>query len=158
MLALLDERLSPGFELFEYGSGFSTEYFARRCKRVISVEYDATWYEKVKAKVPAHVTVVHVPIQDVQGYSGAIAGQATKFDVVLVDGAHRVECLRAALPALSESGVVILDDSSREEYRPGFEMMKAAGFREITLVGMKPTHPGMHSTTLFYRDRNCLGL
>ncbi len=150
--------MSADLDMFEYGSGFSTEYFARRCRSVVSVEYDAVWYAKVKSSMPAHATILHVPIDDISGYSKAILARATRFDLVLVDGAHRVECLRAALFALSDSGVVVLDDSSREEYLPGFALMKEAGFREITLKGMKPTHTGIHSTTVFYRDGNCLGL
>jgi hypothetical protein len=156
-LSLLDKKLLPSFSLFEYGSGFSTEYYARRCRTVVSVEYDRVWFDKLSGKMPANASLMHVPRDEPAVYSQSIRKAGLVFDVVVVDGAHRVLCIKSSLDFLSSAGIVILDDSDREEYKPVFKFMIESGFREITLEGMKPTHTGVHSTTIFFRDGNCFG-
>ena len=39
------------------------------------------------------------------------------FDVVLVDGLDRVDCVNTALSALTPAGVMILDDTHRTDYK-----------------------------------------
>lgn len=45
----LKSVLKPGMKAFEYGSGGSTRFLARRGCEVNSVEHDAVWGERVKA-------------------------------------------------------------------------------------------------------------
>ena len=53
----------PGARVFEYGSGASTIWLARRAGAVISVEHDTGWYRHVSDHVAsfAHVHLVHRP-------------------------------------------------------------------------------------------------
>jgi hypothetical protein len=44
----LSKRLYPEMEIFEYGAGYSSLYFANRVGKVISVEYNKEWYDKIK--------------------------------------------------------------------------------------------------------------
>lgn len=46
----LDGFLQPRFRVFEWGSGGSSLFFARRVAQVISVEHDANWFELVQAE------------------------------------------------------------------------------------------------------------
>lgn len=47
----LDKWLKADMKVFEYGSGGSTLYFAKRVKEVISVEHDKEWYAITKAAI-----------------------------------------------------------------------------------------------------------
>ena len=57
---------------------------------------------------------------------------------------------------LTDDGVLILDDSNREEYYEIWKFYIQKGFREITFEGLKPNGFCNEHTTIFYRDNNCL--
>ncbi|MBR9909493.1 MAG: FkbM family methyltransferase [Gammaproteobacteria bacterium] len=156
VIHFLQARLQGDLKLFEYGSGFSTRYYAERVGEVTSVESSREWYDLIGPTLPANVELIHADTGD--GYIQAIAGQGQQYDVVVVDGRDRVDCVKAALPCLSASGVLLLDDSSRERYAPAVAHMHEAGFRSLEFVGLKPGSIDAHHSTLFYRPQNCLGI
>ncbi|MGD9612500.1 MAG: class I SAM-dependent methyltransferase [Kiritimatiellia bacterium] len=47
--AWLEGYLQPDMAVFEWGSGGSTLYFARRVRRVVSVEHNPDWHRDVQA-------------------------------------------------------------------------------------------------------------
>lgn len=63
-----------------------------------------------------------------------------------------------AIYQLSESGVIILDDSNIDKYYYCFEIAHANGFRWIDFWGVGPGGIEWKSSTEFYRDKNCLGI
>jgi hypothetical protein len=58
LINLIDERLRPGHRGFEYGSGYSTRYFAMRVADVTGVEHDSNWIGG-PARVPAGQRLAH---------------------------------------------------------------------------------------------------
>lgn len=46
--AFLESRLTRSSRIFEWGSGGSSLFFARRAEQVISVEHDGAWFERVR--------------------------------------------------------------------------------------------------------------
>jgi len=154
----LKQRLNSSMRIFEYGSGFSTEFYARYVASVISLEYDKEWYERVKTTAPQNATIIYTP-SDVDGdYAHSIEKQEGLFDLVVIDGDDRFHAAMASLSKLSSAGVILLDDSDREVYRPVFEELQARGFKQISFKGLKPIDSGTFSTTLFYRCDNILGI
>jgi len=61
-LAMLRRIVTPDLKVFEYGSGFSTLWWSRHVKQVVSVDHNHQWIEKIRPSLPANVTVVHQPI------------------------------------------------------------------------------------------------
>ena len=158
IISFLEERLNKSHDLFEFGSGFSTIFFARRVSTVTSLEYDEKWFETISAKAPENATIKFIP-NDIDGkYCRAISDTGRKFDIVIVDGRDRVNCFKQSLICLSESGIILLDDSTRERYIEAFEIANKEGFRTLNFVGLKPTGIGSDRTTIFYRDGNCLSI
>ena len=158
VIKLLDDRLKPDFTLFEFGSGYSTRFYAKKVATVVSLEYDEQWFRIVKADMPENVRLVFQN-NDVDGeYCRFIHSAGIAFDVVVVDGRDRVNCVKQAVSALSPRGVILLDDSQQEKYREAREFATARGFRALDLEGLKATGKGLDRTTLFYRDGNCLGI
>ncbi len=47
----LDKNLNKEMIVFEYGAGGSTLYYAKKVKKVISVEHDFSWYKTVKDRM-----------------------------------------------------------------------------------------------------------
>lgn len=114
--------------VFEYGSGASTAWLSKRASEVISVEHHAGWHEAL-GKLIADRANVRLWHRDLAGdaYVHAIAEAGGQFDLIVVDGRRRVECLNAALPYLKPDGIVLFDDSGRRRYRAG---IKACGLVE----------------------------
>jgi len=91
-------------------------------------------------------------------YCRVINNESKLFEVVIVDGRDRVNCVKQAFSKLAESGVVILDDSGRDRYLEAFDHAKNKGYRALNIEGLKPTGNQIHRTTIFYRDNNCFAL
>ena len=153
---LLNERLRPDHTVFEFGAGYSTLYFAARCGAVTTVEHDREWFDEVARVAPENVRLLHRNAGP--EYWGAAAQGDVRYDLILIDGLERARCLVGAAQALSETGVVLLDDSHREAYRSAVEDYVEGGFRALRLVGAKPNHLTESECLLMYRDGNCLGL
>lgn len=116
--ALLAAR--PQARVFEYGSGASTAWLARRAAEVISVEHHADWH-KLLAPLVAPFANVQLWQRDLAGddYVAAIDAAGGLFDLIVVDGRRRIDCLTHALPHLKPGGIVLFDDSGRSRYRAG---------------------------------------
>ncbi len=50
-LEWLDSFLTPDSLVFEWGSGGSTVYIAKRAKKIISIEHNSLWWQKVNATI-----------------------------------------------------------------------------------------------------------
>jgi hypothetical protein len=158
VIALLERRLDKSLSMFEYGSGYSTLFFARHAGSVVSVEYDPAWYARIGPRLPPNASVLLVP-KDVDGaYCRAIARSGDKYDVVIVDGRDRVNCVKQGMQSLSSRGVIVLDDSERAKYAPAISHAQENGFLSVDFEGLKPTYSDGCRSTILYRRENCLGL
>ncbi len=155
---ILEERLTKDLNLFEFGSGYSTLFYAKKVRAVTSVEYDDGWLNIIKSQVPDNVNMIFKQ-QDVDGdYCRVINSTQEKYDVVIVDGRDRVNCIKQSVLSLSASGVMLLDDSQRERYQEGIDFAKSHGFKALNLEGLKATGTEVDRTTIFYRAGNCFGI
>lgn len=158
VIRILEARLTKDLDLFEYGSGYSTGFYAGLVNSVVSLEYDQEWMKIVEKMVPANASLIYMP-KDVDGaYCRAIQSTGKKYDVVIVDGRDRVNCVKQSLEYLTERGVLILDDSGRSYYAEGIEFAIARGFRALPIEGIKATGNSIDQTTILYRSGNCLNL
>ena len=158
VVAFLERRLNKTLSVFEYGSGYSTLFYARRVRNVISVEYDQAWIASIGPRLPPNASVLFVP-DDVDGdYCRAIARSGDSFDVVVVDGKDRENCVKQSMQALSSRGVIVLDDSQRARYAPAISYAQDNGYLTVDFEGLKPTESSWFRSTILYRRENCLGL
>lgn len=161
--------------VFEYGSGASTLWLARRAGQVDAVEHEAGWAERVRvllASTPGLRTspTVHVPevprsAAPVVG-SGAPSGAGLDFDtyvhaidrvdgemdLVLVDGRARSEVLLHVLDRVAPDGLVLLDDAQRPRYLPAVEEAARRGWTVRWTRGATPCQPLPRATVLLARD------
>lgn len=158
-LDFLKPRLKPTFEVFEYGSGYSTYYLCDKVKSIVSVEYDEEWFKKVKRELKGKGNVEITYCELSKNYAQVISTQVDKkFDLIFIDGRKRVACALNSIPFLSERGILILDDSWREEYEEIFIHFRSLGFRELSFTGLKAGGLILEKTTLFYREENVLDI
>jgi len=158
VINILKERLNGDLSLFEFGSGYSTLFYAKLVRNVISVEHDRMWLNRMEDKVPDNVSLLYKE-KDIDGmYCRTITEFNQEFDVVIVDGRDRVNCVKQAIGKLSKIGVIILDDSARMRYLEAIDHAKKKGFRALSIEGLKPTSFGIDRTTILYRGNNCLNI
>ena len=157
-IEFLSRHVRPEMSVFEYGCGNSTLWWAGRVREVIACEHDPAWIEKLGPLAPANVTIRHVELQPAGDYSKTVAAYPGRFDVVVIDGRHRASCAPHAVNGLKPSGVIVWDDTYREEYRPGIDHLLGNGFRQVEFVGLIPMFNQKSETSVFYRDGNVFGL
>lgn len=160
----------PGARVLEWGSGASTVWLARRCRRVDSIEHDVAWAESMRRVLPDNVVLHVVPPVDARtrltrdvvgsakrGFEGldfaAYVAQARRipgdFDLIVIDGRAREACLRAALGRLAPGGTVVLDNVERERYR--IAITESCAHHDVSVTwtrGRTPTLPYATSTAL----------
>lgn len=157
-LEFIKRRVQPNMTVFEYGSGGSTIWWSNHVGKVISVEHDRAWFAKVRTRLDSRSTISQIDLEYGGAYSKAVLQYEATFDIVVVDGRDRVNCLKNCLRALKPSGVVLLDNSERPEYAEGINFMYSNGFRHIEFVGLSPIVNMKSETTIFYRSENVLGI
>lgn len=154
----LASRVTPDWHVFEYGCGHSTLWWSSRVSSVTAVEHDINWARSVQARLTGNGHVVHVPAEPARTYTAALADTGRSFNVIVIDGVHRPACLDVAHESLSEDGVIVLDNSERDEYHSAIDRLIQRGFRHVEFNGLVPGVCWKSRTTIFYRDGNCLGL
>jgi hypothetical protein len=157
-IAFLGSRVRDDMEVFEYGSGQSTLWWARRVKAVVSCEHERAWYERMSERLPRNVDLHLRELGAGRGYAEFAGAFPGRFHVVAVDGRDRVRCVKSSLRALRADGVLVLDNSERPDYREATEFMLANGFRALDFWGPGPITTNAWCTTIFYRSGNCLGI
>ena len=157
-LRFLEARLSKSMEVFEFGSGNSTLWWAERVGRVTSCEHDAQWFERTRARLPANASVSHYPLEADGDYCRAAETTQKEFDIVVIDGRDRVNCARHSLSVLGPESVIVWDNSDRPEFREGLDLLRPHGFRNRDLEGLRPVNPYVWMTSILYRDENCLSI
>ena len=147
----LDKHLDKNMTGLEYGSGRSTIYFARKLKKLVSIEHHTGWFNKVdlllKEQGLNNVEYLHIPKENTTDsqpddnvilsgldgseprmdfynyYSKVNEYPDEYFDFVLIDGRARVHCGKNAINKLKSGGIFVLDNSERARYKPLHDLL-----------------------------------
>jgi hypothetical protein len=154
-IRFLGDRVQPTWRVLEFGAGMGTLWWSGRVREVVAIEHDDAWATQVSTQCSARL--LRADGDSAVAYVQQALGSGP-YEIVIVDGLHRNECLAVAPGLLTASGVIVLDDAQREEYGSGIDALRAFGFRMLELHGPQPVskHPGC--TAILYRDSNVLGL
>lgn len=131
------QNLQPA-KCLEWGSGFSTLYFPKLLQpsaNWLSIEHDQAWVEKIKMlNNKKNVTIKHIKphnekwkgdgtYEDFKQYVD-YPSNLKFFDLIIVDGRARKDCLERGVQLLSDKGVIILHDANRLKYHNAFKFYK----------------------------------
>lgn len=152
--------------VFEYGSGYSTLFWAARAKEVTSVEHDPGWHEKISKLAPMNARILLATItqkadeyhptpetrEQFRRYAEAIKDFGI-FDVIVVDGYAksrvRYQCAQSSLAQLAANGLIILDNS---DWLPATaRYLRRAGLIEVDLSGPAPGNEYSQTTSFFFK-------
>ncbi len=155
-IRFITPRIKPDFQVFEYGSGNSTKWYAEQVKQITAVEHDAEWIGIVKPELPANAQLLNRELGP--AYVEAVGEANERYHIIVVDGRKRVKCTLFASQHLSPDGVLILDNSEREIYNEARTHMERQGFKCLDFYGMTPIVSQESCTSVFYRPGNCLNI
>jgi hypothetical protein len=132
-------------DVFEFGSGNGSFFWAERTRSITSVESDRQWYELIITRKRPNPEVLLVESLDNDPQS--IRGQNRQYDVIVIDGKRRKLCAEAAVPCLREAGIIVLDNS--DWYPKAASLLRNAGLIQIDFHGYGPINNYTSTTSLF---------
>jgi hypothetical protein len=134
-------------DVFEFGAGNSTLWWAQRARSVTSVENNASWYAELSAQLPGSARVI---LETTRPLGRAMPQDGAKYHVIVVDcGDNRYVAAEAAAERLADNGLILLDNA--EWYPQTAALLRNAGLIEIDFAGLKPSEFHTSITSLFLK-------
>ena len=134
-----------GKSVFEFGSGNSTLFWSSRASHVVAVESNMEWYERCRNVRAANVKLRLERSRD--DYVSSILDTASMFDIIVVDGDHRMECAKKSLDCLNPSGMIILDNS--DWFPRTAEFLRSQNLIQVDFSGFGPVNDYTWTTSIF---------
>lgn len=113
------------WDIFEWGSGFSTVWFSDKCKSIVSIEDDAFWAKEVQnhikkfnlknATLKVRKNNPKANLNDGgqnSPYVNSIDEDNKVYDCIIIDGNCRNDCVKKVLNHIKPNGIIILDNSN----------------------------------------------
>lgn len=152
-------RIQKTDSVFEFGAGYSTVWYGQNAARVIAVEHNSGWLEKVRTMVGPNVTLLHREIRGNEVtsdgpsvYCAAIEEHpAGSFEVIVIDGMERVRCAYLAPQFLRDDGIIVFDNSDRPGFKPAIDYLHKCGFGRVDFYGFVAQAGTRNCTSVFGR-------
>ena len=127
-IRLIEKFLSPRHNCLEWGAGGSSLRFSALVQRLITIEHDRDWFERIRNHLPeGDLILVEVDHRSGAGdpaafenYIRAPSDLGLRFDRILIDGRCREACALEVLRSnlLAPGGVVFIHDWVRSATTP----------------------------------------
>jgi len=127
----IEKYLNSDDTLLEFGAGQSTIYFSGIVKKVISIEHDIDWINKINDTIKAydikninlHYVKYNLPepipcrYEQFKDYIEFAKKKKFKFTKVLIDGRARKYCAKSIWNVIDENIIVFIHDFNRPDYQ-----------------------------------------
>ena len=136
--------------VFEFGCGYSTLWWSSQGASIYGVESEQEWVDIINPDGKFNISVEG----DVKKYTTSIHKHEMEFDVIIIDGIARYDCVPSATSALKAGGIIILDNAdwhtnTKESLDKFLELIP------IHFHGFKPIHVESETTSCYiHRDFN----
>lgn len=139
--------------IFEYGCGYSSLYWSRCAKKIVSVENNIEWANRIIQMDKSNLSVKYKREDDMYGYVNSILEEAEFYDVIIIDGLYRDKCAENAVKKIAKNGIIILDNSDRAnydlEYMRAAECLKQLDFIQVDFHGIGPLNNYAWTTSMY---------
>ncbi len=147
-------RMLKNVNILEFGAGQSTLWWGKNASTVISFEGNKEWYNYLKNRMPANVSLF-LPndnnpescISDINAILSEKRG--IKFDIVIIDGLWRAELIDIAKKFLTPNGAIICDNSEGYGFYDGFKDDNQ--FQKVDFYGYAAGCILQSCTTIYFR-------
>lgn len=142
--------------VLEYGSGYSTLYYAKYAQSVVAVEHNKEWSEKFQDALPDEATIHLV---EEGKYASYIQTFDTPFDVIVIDGIRREDCAKAVSAHIKKHGgkMIIFDNADWFEDVVS-ELSCELGWIRIPMRGFGPLNDYATQTDILMNPKEPLPL
>lgn len=123
-----ERALSKSMRGLEFGSGRSTPWLAKRLGHLTSIEHSSDWHRKIRGILEReHLDNIDyrlIPLEhpeneterevydELPSYVAVLdAFPDENLNFILIDGRHRIACIKHCLGKLKKGGFLILDDA-----------------------------------------------
>jgi|688.fasta_scaffold246579_1 hypothetical protein len=148
----LEHIVAPSSRVLELGGGGSTLFWLNRGNPVTTIEQDTAWSGLLNKAVGVSGSwkLVEVSGIDLKTLEDLEVNQ--KFDVIVND--FNSETSRGDVAdwideRLATNGLIIWDNSDRQDYSAGIERLKSLGYGWVSFFGLGPINAYAFETTIF---------
>jgi len=128
-------------KVFEYGTGYSTIWWQNKNVDYHAVEDNKQWYDMIEDKTNINYKPgLHKYIQSIYDYN-------YKFDVIVIDGVVRFDCIKPALEKIKDDGIIIFDNT--DWHKDSKEELDKSDLIPIHFHGFKPLHVDSETTSCY---------
>jgi predicted O-methyltransferase YrrM len=115
-IRILRAHLTPASRVLEFGSGMSTIWFGQHAGFVQSVENCQEWHERVSSLLEEYQVrnVDYRLAVSKAAYTQVTSRVDQGFDLIMVDGDYRSDCIRSSAGWLRSGGILYLDNSDKD--------------------------------------------
>jgi hypothetical protein len=145
-ISYLDQLDITDKSVFEYSCGYSSLYWAKNSLKIISVEHNKEWKEKIQVLAPKNLTLISAVPPD---YVSTINSFDEKFDIIIIDGIERRKCATLAIQKIKNDGLIIVDNS--DWYPDTLEFLAKSGLIQIDFIGFGPINRYTWATSFFMK-------
>ncbi len=143
-----------GCDVFEFGSGNSSLFWASKARSVCSVEDNQEWFKVISQKRRNNQIIIHH--SDKTGYVKALSEQGKLFEIIVIDGSWRKQCADEAPKYLKEGGMIVLDNSDRMIEKECARLLREQEFIQVDFSGFGPINDYCWSTSVFMKTPTVL--
>jgi hypothetical protein len=127
--------------VFEYGTGYSTIWWQNKNVNYHAVEDNKQWYDMIENKT----NIIYKP--GYHKYIESIHDYDFKFDVIVIDGTARFDCIKPALEKIKDDGIIIFDNT--DWHKNSKEELDKSDLIPIHFHGFKPLHVDSETTSCY---------
>ena len=137
--------------VFEWGSGFSTLWWSKRCKCITTVESSEPWVSYIQPLLPDAVELIVTPKNVEAEIEALLKHRTVQHDVFVIDnhGPFRWRCAEVAATNLATGGLIILDNS--DQCQKASLVLRNSDLSQIDFTGFVPGNGYAHTTSIFFR-------
>ena len=81
--------------------------------------------------MPPNAQVIYCELQNDGEYCRKVTKQNKKFNIIIIDGRDRVNCIKHSINSLSDDGVIVFDNSNLPDYEEGVTYLEGQNFKRL---------------------------
>lgn len=182
-IRFLDRFIDRQSNVFEWGMGGSTLFFLDRAGQIVSVDHDATWFDRLHELISSNDAWKGYRIEptclsqdqavdpsSIDQYGSSSPKYQShrfedyvrvidqyddqSFDIIVVDGRSRPSCVKHGIPKLKLGGILVLDNAERPQFKQIHQMLcDKSKWQKIDCSGPAPYAKYFWSTVIWKKIR-----
>jgi hypothetical protein len=121
-------------------------WFSPRVRHIHTIENESTWFTYIKNSTPENAVIELIPVNSELNYSKlaflpltnptlySFGGGDSIFDITIIDGIDRNNCMVNSYKKLSENGIFIIynkDTNYESKLKYGFDFLQNRDFKRL---------------------------